>query len=112
MLEEMDSLWYKVLSTIYGEEEGRICTSRDSGLVWWQNIIGIREGVGVGVGNWLTDNSKPTVGSGTTTLFWKDWWVGESRLCDRCIRFFDLAENKLSTVVDNFFLGGGEDGDA
>jgi len=51
------------------------------------------------------------VGDGSRTLFWYDRWVGNVPLCTRFSRLFDLATNKLCTVVDMCGFGwevGGE----
>jgi hypothetical protein len=40
------------------------------------------------------------VGVGRETYFWTNPWVGGSSLCVRFRRFFDLAENKSSSVAD------------
>ncbi|GAU37723.1 hypothetical protein TSUD_382160 [Trifolium subterraneum] len=52
------------------------------------------------------------VGDGSDTYFWIDPWVDEIPLCVRFGRLFDLAENKLRTVAEMFFLGWGVDGEA
>lgn len=51
-------MWYKVLSARYGDEWGSIHEDGGGGLVWWNNIISIRHGVGVGVGRWIDDNLR------------------------------------------------------
>lgn len=37
--------------------------------------------------------AKYRLGSGTKILFWKDWWIGESPLCTRFPRLFDISSN-------------------
>jgi hypothetical protein len=51
------------------------------------------------------------VDNGSSTLFWKDWWVGEDRLCVSFRRLFKLAENKLMTIAHMFILGWGKSGE-
>lgn len=63
------------------------------------NGVDIREGVGMGVGNWFDDNIHRVVGGGGTTYFWTDNWVGNVPLRVRFSRL-DLAENKWVTVED------------
>ncbi|PNX88554.1 hypothetical protein L195_g044660 [Trifolium pratense] len=44
-------------------------------------------------------------GDGSDTLFWIDPWLGESPLCERFRRLFDLSENKSGTVAEMTSLG-------
>lgn len=47
---ENRSLWYKVLPARYGEVGGNIAEGGRFNSVWWNNLINIRQGSGVGMG--------------------------------------------------------------
>lgn len=47
---ENRSLWYKVLLARYGEVGGSIAEGGRFNSVWWNNLINIRRGSGVGIG--------------------------------------------------------------
>ncbi|GJV13779.1 RNA-directed DNA polymerase, eukaryota, reverse transcriptase zinc-binding domain protein [Tanacetum coccineum] len=42
---------------------------------------------------------KIRVGNGCNTNFWKDWWIGDSRLCTNFPRLYALENNKDSTIA-------------
>jgi len=44
MLEKRESLWYKVLNAMFGEERGRLCFGESGGSTWWQNLNHIKTG--------------------------------------------------------------------
>lgn len=60
----------------------------------------IREGLGVGVGNWFESNVNRVIRDGRNTLFWYDKWIGDIPLRMKFPRLFDLALEKESTVRD------------
>lgn len=71
----------------------------------------IRDGDVDSGGGWFGDSVRRRVGDGADTLFWSHRWIGDSPLCVRFPRLFDLAENKTITVATLFSLGleqGGE----
>jgi len=65
MLEERESLWYRVLIVHCGEKGGYGGGRR---FVWWQNFNMICEGVALGVGSCLVHNIKGEVSDGYNTL--------------------------------------------
>ena len=69
---DRDSLWFKVLSSRYGEDRGRIRDGDRRGSAWWREIVKIREGVGVDGGNWFEDNITKSVGNVFDMFFWSD----------------------------------------
>ena len=70
ILQERESLWYRVLCTRYGEEGVHLCCSwRGGGSVWWQNILNIMDGVGEVDTGWLTDNIMCLVGDVSPLCF-------------------------------------------
>jgi len=48
---------------------GRSADEGSFNSAWWNNLISIRDGAGVGVGRWFDDNVGRVVGDGTQTLF-------------------------------------------
>jgi len=69
---ESRSLWYKVLVARYGEVGDSIVEGGRFNSVWWNNLITITRGIGVGLGRLIDDNIGRVVGDGNTTLFWWD----------------------------------------
>jgi len=70
MMVENRSLWYRVLASRYGKVGGIITEERQFNSVWWNNLINIKNGAGVGGGRWFDTNVGREVGDGTQTLFW------------------------------------------
>lgn len=113
MLEDTNSLWYRVLCARYGQVGGRLCVvERGDGSVWRQTMKSIRKGVGqVDVG-WLRDNISQNVGDATSTMFWLDPWLGGMLLKESFGRLYELADKKLAIVEHMFIIGWGENGEA
>ena len=63
-------------------------------------------------GGWLANNIVREVGDGSSTLFWKDHWLGGNLLSLIFYRLFDLAKNKLVSVAAMFYQGRREFGEA
>lgn len=55
MLEERESLWYRMLVAKYGNEGSQLCSRKGVGSIWGKNFNMIWEGIGLGVGRWLGD---------------------------------------------------------
>ena len=68
-LVDRDNLWYKVLSSRYGEERGRLRDGGRLGSAWWKEILKIREGIGVEGGRWFEENIAKRIGNGLNTYF-------------------------------------------
>jgi len=103
---DREGLWFKILSTRYGlEEGGRLQAGGRDGSVWWREIVRIRDGCGAALGNWYADNVSLKIGNRVNTLFWLDRWVGDVPLRVRYRRLFDLSEDKLLTVAQLNDLG-------
>jgi len=54
--EERGSLWYRVSSAIFREEDHILRLEGGKGSVWWNNLINIHRGVGASVERWINDN--------------------------------------------------------
>jgi len=111
MLVDRDGFWYRVLAAQYGEEARRLEVGGRSGSFWWKELVKIRDGLRVVDGGWFTERVSKRMGDGSSTFFWYDRWLGDVPLRTRFSRLFDLATNKMCTVVDMCALGwevGGE----
>lgn len=95
LLVEKDGLWYRILKDMYGEEGGRIQEGGQNASAWWRMMCYVREGVGLGVGNWFDDNIKRVVGNGRNTFFWTDNWLGEVPLKLQFSRLYELSVHKV-----------------
>ena len=102
---ENRSLWYRVLASRYGEVGGIITEEGQFNSVWWNNLINIKNGAGVGGSRWLDTNVGREVGDGTQNLFWWDPLIDGMVLKNNFSRLFDLATNKMATVAEMYSLG-------
>jgi len=68
-------------------------------------VARIRDGVGEEGESWFSERVSRKVGDGASTLFWRDRWLGETPLCQRFSRLFELAEDKSISVASMFSLG-------
>ncbi|XP_024636485.1 uncharacterized protein [Medicago truncatula] len=109
---ENRSLWYRVLFARYGEVGGKIAEHGRFNSVWWNNLINVKNGDGVGGGSWFDDNVGREVGDGAQTLFWWDPWIDVLVMKNSFSRLFDLATNKLVTVAEMYSSGWGVEGEA
>jgi len=66
---ENRSLWYRVLSAIYGEVGGKIAEEGRFNSVWWNNLTNVKNGAAVGGGRWFGDNVGREVGDGSKLYF-------------------------------------------
>ena len=107
-----DSLWFKVLSSRYGEERGWLREGGRMGSAWWREIVKIHEGIGVKGGNWFEESISKRIGNGFNTYFWSDCWVGTTTFMERFRRLFDLSIHQELTVGAMHALGWGENGEA
>jgi len=107
---ENRSLWYRVLADRYREVGGIIAEEGQFNSVWWNNLINIKNGAGVGGVRWFDDNVGREVGDGAHTLFWWDPWIDGLVLKNSFGRLFDLANNKMQRWLKCICLGGGKRG--
>jgi hypothetical protein len=108
---DKEGLWYRVLKARCGEVGGRIQEGCRNVSGWWQ-MCNVREGVGLGVGNWFDDNTRLVVGNGRNTYFWTDKWLGGAPLKLQFSRLFDLSVHKEYSVADMATLGWEDGGGA
>ena len=103
---ETNSLWRKVITSIYGKEGGlRGNTVRGRGSVW-SNIVNIgRELESIEIA--FPDSFGKRLGNGETISFWEDLWTSTGRLKERFRRLYHLDFKKEDTVVEK---GGWQEG--
>ena len=104
---ENKSLWYRVLASRYREVGGIIVEEGQFNSVWWNNLINIKNGAGVGSGRWFDANVGREVGDGTQTLFWWDPWIDDIVLKKKLVAFLILLLIKWHQWLKCFRLGGG-----
>ncbi|XP_071728751.1 uncharacterized protein [Rutidosis leptorrhynchoides] len=102
---ETDSLWVKVIRSIYGLCGGLMLENvnlHSSTLGVWRNIIL--------AGTSIEDLQIPfkcsftkTIGDGGSTSFWHENWIGGDRLCSLFLRLYRLESVKDATIKDRVF---------
>jgi len=102
----------KINQARYGEVRGTIAEEGRFNSVWWNNLINVKNGAGVGSGSWFDDNVGREVGDGAQTLFWWDPWIDGLVLKNSFSRLFDLTTNKMTTVAEMYSFGWGVEGEA
>ena len=106
LLEDRDSLWFRVLSAWYGMDEGWLRGGGREASDWWRVVHSLsRE-------SWFSDHVSRSVGNGRTTLFWSDVWCGRVSFRVRFNRLFELSVFKGVSVSEMLQLGWGEGGEA
>jgi len=101
LLIDRDSLWYRVLLTRYGVEDGRVCDGGCTTSAWWQIISTMRSE------EWFCGNVCCSLGDGKNTLFWTDEWVGGASFSVRFNRLYELSVVNSVSVFDMHLLGWG-----
>jgi len=104
MLEEKDTLWFRVLSARYGVDGGRLVGGGRGSSLWWRDVHAL------GNEGWFRDHVSRSVGNGNHTLFWMDVWFGGVSFRDRFSRLYDLSVFKGEYVFDMSQLGWGVEG--
>ncbi|XP_071699063.1 uncharacterized protein [Rutidosis leptorrhynchoides] len=103
---ETDSLWTKVIRSIHGASGGLLS---DNDLppkygVWNNIILAGKNLEDLQVG--FKDSFEKSVGNGGNTLFWKELWVGNDKLCNLFPRLFKLEIYPDATVNDRMVVNG------
>jgi hypothetical protein len=106
LLVDRDRLWFRVLSSRYGVENGRIRRGGREASVWWKDVSALRSE------EWFQGNVRKVVGDGKNTLFWSDVWVDAVPLRVRFNRLYELSLSKGESVFSMHLLGWGVDGSA
>jgi hypothetical protein len=87
-LVDKEGLWFKVLSSRYGEQRGRLREGGVTGSAWWREIVKIQNGIGVEGGSWFEESISKRLGNGLNTFFWSDCWVGTVSLMEKFRRLY------------------------
>jgi len=66
---DREGLWFKVLSSSYGQERGRLIEGGRDGSSWWWEIVRIRDGLGVEGGSWFEESIQKKAGNDFNTYF-------------------------------------------
>jgi len=104
LLEDRDSLWFRVLSARYGTDGGRLRGGGRQDSEWCRVVHCFsRE-------RWFSDHVSCCVGNGRTTLFWTDVWCGRVSFSVRFSRLFELSVFKGESVLVMSQLGWGGGG--
>jgi len=91
---------------------GRIKEGGNNASLWWRMICHVREGIGLGVGNWFEDNTRRVVGNGKNIFFWTDNCLGGVPLKLQFSRLYELSVHKECSVEDMARLRWEEGGNA
>lgn len=72
------TLWYEVLISRYGRENGKLHMTRKKGSRWWRDLCSL-ENLNNGFGErWFLDATSRRLRDGVNTLFWHDYWTNSS----------------------------------
>jgi hypothetical protein len=84
-----DVPWVKLVWSLYGDSVPHTKSRR--GSFWWRDIFSLADD--------YRSVSQCKVGSGTSVLFWKDFWVNGELLCDKFPRLFSYALDEDASVA-------------
>ncbi|XP_071729224.1 uncharacterized protein [Rutidosis leptorrhynchoides] len=109
---ESDSLWVKIIKSIYGRDEGlghesSLPSSRTNSV--WCNIIKLRNDM-LNIGMDINSCFERKIGDGHDILFWNDVWLSNLRLKDYFPRLFRLETNQNATIKDRVQYNEGSSG--
>ncbi|XP_071715009.1 uncharacterized protein [Rutidosis leptorrhynchoides] len=99
---ETESLWVKIIKSIYGRDGGLGQTSTINNNIRgtvWRNIISIGPDL-FNIGLYINSLFEKELGDGRDTLFWKDMWVGNFSLKDIIPRLFRLECKQEAQVLE------------
>ncbi|XP_071694823.1 uncharacterized protein [Rutidosis leptorrhynchoides] len=106
---ETESLWVKVIKSIYGRDRGLGHSTSNLSIVRstiWSNIIHI--GIDLfKIGLDINSFFEKKIGDGRDVLFWKDIWTGDTSLKDKFPRLFRLDTNQDTCVNERVQLVNG-----
>nr|KYP42867.1 hypothetical protein KK1_035714 [Cajanus cajan] len=102
MLVEKNSLWVRIISSLYGVALHLPNGSGVKGSRWWVDLNRIEDGDLVS-NEWLSSNCCKVIGNGVDTKFWLDKWVGHGILAHR----FQIEINKNASIAEMFEWEGG-----
>jgi hypothetical protein len=86
---KQDVPWVHLIWNLYGDNVPHACSKR--GSFWWKDIF-----------SFVNDYRAVTqcvIGDGSSVLFWKDFWVDGTLLCDKFPRLFSFATSEDISVA-------------
>jgi hypothetical protein len=86
---KQDVPWVHLIWSLYGDNVPHACSKR--GSFWWKDIF-----------SFVNDYRAVTqcvIGDGSSVLFWKDFWVDGTLLCDKFPRLFSFATSEDVSVA-------------
>jgi hypothetical protein len=84
-----DTPWVKLVWSLYGDSVPHTKTGK--GSFWWRDIFSL-------VGDYRSI-SRAKIGDGTSVLFWKDFLLDGTLLCDKFPRLFSFALDEDISVA-------------
>ena len=84
--EDSHSLWQKLIRAEHAGATNIFASNAVGGSQFWRSIHKIKKYFKLG--------AKFLVGSGSKVFFWEDWWTGESPLCIRFPRIYDISSKQ------------------
>ncbi|GKV01766.1 hypothetical protein SLEP1_g14297 [Rubroshorea leprosula] len=103
LITEKGGLWRRVLSDIYGSDEGNwlsyLREGRYVGSKWWRDVCKIDEGMVIKK-DWLSLGFGVDLGDGEKVKFWTDVWVEGYALSNKFPCLFLLATDQNCSVKD------------
>ena len=99
--DEGNSLWKRVVCSIYGCDPNRLVGDHKmikSGGPWKQirDIPGLRDDIS----NTIARGFKKSVGNGCSILFWEEIWISDDKLCNIFPRLYSLSNQKKCFIAD------------
>ena len=80
-----NALWIRLIHAKYPGATNIFTSSAEGGSQFWHALHKVKPFFKLG--------ARYTLGTGSSILFWKDWWTGESPLADRYSRLFEICSN-------------------
>nr|GEU64146.1 RNA-directed DNA polymerase, eukaryota [Tanacetum cinerariifolium] len=95
VLSHDNSLWFQIIYAIHGSQDQGLSVACPSN---WSFIVKEVKALST-QGIDIFSHCKIKVGNGRSTSFWKDLWIGDTRICHKFPRLFALDVSKEGTVV-------------
>ncbi|KAJ9564334.1 hypothetical protein OSB04_000300 [Centaurea solstitialis] len=99
---ESESLWVRVIKSIFGEDGGLASLDRWKGIgnsSVWGNIVKVGLEVDK-LGINFSSSFWKSIGDGTESKFWEDYWLKLGSLKDNFPRLFKLEEDRKVSVAE------------
>ncbi|GJZ90557.1 RNA-directed DNA polymerase, eukaryota [Tanacetum coccineum] len=94
-----NSLWCRFIKAMHGNSLSTTSNFRFSNWITIVREVFRLKNCGVD----LLSHCHRSVGNGLCTKFWKDLWIGDTRLCDLFPRIYALENNKDAMVAEKLY---------